>query len=316
MKIMDLSRITCDRPRTIFLEFSWARCSCLILLLTLAPLVEAKAATTVDRVLYEQGFLQVVSPDRATAEQARALAKKVLAAWKFDLSVMHWANLNEMQKLLTLRLVSDARMNEGHHGRAYSLANGTFVVRMSLIGDPSIDLTFAHELGHIQAYRAFRGRAVPHYFIEGHGLMMNVLYADQLRQDRRAAGAAQGRVMMALTPEEVRTILTDEEKSKREPNMEVAGLFFVEYLRVRKNIPDAVPRMGRVFELVGRGRTYEQAFGQTYGLSLKQAVSEIVAYLKRTEARPAERIRGTRFEEYLPARRDSTSREGRGANDQ
>jgi hypothetical protein len=75
------------------------------------------------------------------------------------------------------------------------------------------------------------------------------------------------------------------------------GLFFVEYLRVRKSIPDAVPRMGRVFESVGRGKTYQQAFAQTYGLTVNQAVSEVVAFLKRTETHPAERLKGTYFEQ-------------------
>ena len=57
--------------------------------------------------------------------------------------------------------------------------------------------------------------------------------------------------------------------------------------------------MGRVGELIGRGRTYEQAFEQAYSLSLDRTVSEIVTYFKTTETQPAERIKGTRFEEYL-----------------
>jgi hypothetical protein len=57
--------------------------------------------------------------------------------------------------------------------------------------------------------------------------------------------------------------------------------------------------MGRVFELVGRGKTYEQAFKQAYGLSLDRTVSEIVTYFKQTESNPSDRIKGTRFEAYL-----------------
>ena len=57
--------------------------------------------------------------------------------------------------------------------------------------------------------------------------------------------------------------------------------------------------MGRVGEFIGRGRTYEQAFNEAYGLSLDRTVSEIVTYFKRTETQPADRIKGTVFEKYL-----------------
>jgi hypothetical protein len=138
--------------------------------------------------------------------------------------------------------------------------------------------------------------------------MLNQLYSDHLGQDRSGPGASIVHTMMSFTAEEARDILTDPsyfkvgtaaEKMKKESNMERMGLYFVEYLRVRKNIPDTVPRMGRVFELVGRGRTFEQAFKQAYSLPLDRTVSEIVSYFKRTETQPADRIKGTRFEEYL-----------------
>jgi hypothetical protein len=81
--------------------------------------------------------------------------------------------------------------------------------------------------------------------------------------------------------------------------MEGLGVFFVQYVRGPKGIPDAIPRMGRVFELVGRGRTFEQAFAQTYGFPLKQVLSEIVALFKRTEAHPTDRFKATEYEKYL-----------------
>jgi hypothetical protein len=97
--------------------------------------------------------------------------------------------------------------------------------------------------------------------------------------------------------------------------MESMGVYFVEYMRTRvrgKGIPDMVPKMGRVFELVGRGKTYEQAFGQVYGVSVNQVVSEIVALFERTQANPAERYKGTRFEPTSQIVADK-SRNGAGA---
>jgi hypothetical protein len=138
---------------------------------------------------------------------------------------------------------------------------------------------------------------------------MNLLYADQLRIDRHAGGVSQARTIMSIAAEEATAIVTGEtnfkigtaeDKIKKENRMERMGLFFVEYLRVQKGMPDAVSRMGRVFELMGRGKTYEQAFAQAYGISINQVISEVVAFFRRTEAHPTERFKGTDFEKYLP----------------
>ena len=296
-------------------DFPPARLLSFIMLLALPMLIGAKSRATNDQILYRDSFLQVVSPDDASAEQARATAKKVLAAWKFDLNVMHWGHPAGMERPLTLRLISHDRMKREHGGaRATAESSGNrFNVDMNLIGDESIDRTFAHELGHVQMYRVLGkyagGSHVPSYFLEGHGQMLNQLYSDHLGQDRSGPGASIVHTMMSFTAEEAHDILTDPnyfkvgaytEKENKAAKMERMGLYFVEYLRVRRGIPDTVPKMGRVFELVGRGRTYEQAFKQAYGLSLDRTVSEIVTYFKRTETHPADRIKGTRFEEYLP----------------
>ena len=93
---------------------------------------------------------------------------------------------------------------------------------------------------------------------------------------------------------------THNEKDPQKTNrMERLGLYFVEYMRTRfhgNGIPDTVPRMGQVFESVGRGMDYKQAFERAYGVSPDQVTAEIVALFKRTEANPVERFKGTRFE--------------------
>ena len=91
------------------------------------------------------------------------------------------------------------------------------------------------------------------------------------------------------------------EKAEKMFKMECVGLFLVEHLRTQKGIPDAVQRMGQVFEAVGSGLTYEQAFARVYGFSVKRAVAELVANFKRTAANPAGRVEGTRWEPYVPA---------------
>jgi SAM-dependent methyltransferase len=68
--------------------------------------------------------------------------------------------------------------------------------------------------------------------------------------------------------------------------MECLGLFFVEYLKARNGghgIPDVVPKMGQVFERVGRGERYEAAFKKAYGPAVDKAVDELVDLIKQTK---------------------------------
>jgi hypothetical protein len=125
-----------------------------LLLLVVPVFLVAKSEKGNEPILYREGFLQVVSPDGASAQQAREAAKRVLAAWKFDLNVMQWSDPAEMQRPLTLRLMSHDRMKREHGGaRATAARSGNkFTVDMNLIGDESIDRTFAHELGHVQTF--------------------------------------------------------------------------------------------------------------------------------------------------------------------
>src|SRR5581483_12436086 len=95
-------------------------------------------------------------PDGVTTEQARDTAQKVKAAWDFDMEVMRWSDPAGMMQPLTLRLISKERLRREFPGaRAYAKLN-TFTVGANLLDDPSLVRTFAHELGHVQAYRARR----------------------------------------------------------------------------------------------------------------------------------------------------------------
>lgn len=293
----------------------------LLVLLALPFLLGAEDHAAKEQVLFREGVLEIVSPDSLSIDQCRRVAKMALAAWKFDLNQMRWAHPAEVERPLTLRLVSAERLKKEHPGlRAMASWNGNlFTMRTNLVDDPTGNLTIAHELGHIQAFRVLgqRKHSVPLYFIEGHGLIMNRLYADHLRIPDSGGWVNNLRTIMSLSAKEARIILTDdsyynnEKDPKKTFKMECMGVYFVEYMRVRyhgKGIQDMVPRMGRVFERVGRGETYEQAFEQTYGISVNQAVSEVVASFERTEAHPAERLKGTRFEALLSANEAGKSR--------
>jgi len=273
----------------------------------------AAGALAGDRSLCNEGFLQVVTPDElsVSADQCRAVAKQTMAAWRFVADQMRWAKPSKMEYPLTLRLLSVDRMKTEHAGvLGFARGRDLFVVSASVLDDPFANGTLAHELAHIQAKRTLgklsEKNLVPRYFIEGHGNRMGLAYRDHLRVTTHDYDVRKARQIMKFTADEARTILTDDSygtgDKKNEDRMEAMGIFFVEYLRVRlhgKGISDALLRMGRVFELVGSGETYQSAFQEQFRTSVNEAVAEIVAFVRRTESAPATRLKGTRYEPFL-----------------
>jgi len=296
------------------------RSSVLLLIFALPLLLGAKGKKPEAPVIYREGFLEVVSSDNVSVADCKDAVKMLMAAWKFDLSVMNWAPTKEMNRPLTLRVQEGKK--EGV--RASANQNGNrFTMYLWVLKDSSAPLTFAHELGHTQAFRVLGEHVnkVPHYFVEGHGLIMNRLYADHLRISSPEDWIGHVRWLMSVSPETVRTIYTDnsfgdpENDPKNCTKMEQMGVYFVEYMRTRvkgKGIPDMVPKMARVFELVGRGKNYGQAFKEVYGVWASDVASEIVELFQRTESNPAERLKGTRFEVAAKAVADKSRNKGDG----
>jgi hypothetical protein len=232
----------------------------LLVLLALPFLLGAKGNTPKGDVLFRDGFIEIVSPDSLSKDQCRRVAKMTWAAWNFDLNQMNWSPSIDMNRPLTLRVLSVERMKKNHPNVLGFAKHGgnLFVVSIDVLSDPLAKGTLAHELGHIQAFRAL-GRntslKVPHYFLEGHGLNMGRAYRDHLGVGKTKYDADNARIVAKLTASEARLIITTDVDYYRgdrykERVMGAFGVFFVEYLRVRGGMPDAVARMGRVFELV------------------------------------------------------------------
>jgi hypothetical protein len=282
-------------------------------LLALLLLFAAKSDPANDRNLCKEAFLQIVSPDALSisADQCRAVARQTIAAWTFDANHMRWVDLSEMEKPLTLRLLSRDRMKEEHPGLlGFARGRNLFVVSTAVLDDSFANGTLAHELAHIQAKRALgkfsEAHRVPRYFIEGHGNSLGRSYRDHLRIPKHDYDVRKARQIMKFTADEARTILTDDSYGTTDKaamdRMESMGIFFVEYLRLQHYPvgapPNVVVGMARVFEAVGQGKTYESAFREQFGVSVEQVVSEIVALFGRTASHPAERIKGTRYAHF------------------
>ena len=292
---------------------SWSQMKRILSSLAVLVLIMAAGASAGDQPLCRAGFLQVVSPDALSvgADQCRAVTKQTMAAWNFVANQMHWANPSEMESPLTLRLLSAARMKAEHAGvLGFAKGRDLFVVSASVLDDPFANGTLAHELAHIQAKRALGKFAeqhlVPRYFIEGHGNMMGLAFRDHLRVANHDYDVRKARQMAKMTADEARIILTDDSygsgDKKNEDKMESMGIFFMEYLRVQhhgKGIPDVLPRIGRIFEAVGMGQSYQSAFQEQFRASVDEVVAQIVAFMARTESLPADRLKGTRYEGFL-----------------
>ena len=281
-----------------------------ILLVFASPFVRGANCKGADEQLVcKDGFLEIVSSEPVDENLCSRVAKKAIAAWNFDLRQMNWDPAIDMNRPLTLRLQSAERLGvKGVLGFAKAPGD-LFVVSTAVLENPLGNGTLAHELGHIQAFRALgpdskRSLRVPHYFLEAHGLSMGRAFRDSLGSCGNDYDIRGAKIVSKLSAGEANLILTtnvdyyrgDKHKSRV---MEAFAVFFIDYLRVRKGIPDAVQRMGRVFESVGRGDAYEVAFEQTYRVPLDKAISQITEFMAQTEKSPLLRLKGTHYDHLL-----------------
>ena len=289
----------------------------LFVFLTLSSAAALYGQSGSDRVLCSSGFIDIVSPDAREITQARckAVAAQAMAAWRFDANTMRWSNPGGLEtKRLTFRLLSVPRMKQEHAGLyGFSKGRNLFVASLAVLDQPFAQGTLAHEIAHIQAARAMGtdawGSLVPRYFVEGHGNALGRAYRDHLRIAVHSYDIQMARKIVSMSPDQARLLYLDRAYASardQQDNVESTGIFLVEYLRGRcrqQGAGDVIPRISRVFERIGRGESYESGFQREFGTSVEQAISGIIDFMKRTESAPAERLRGTLYEEFAVTRR-------------
>jgi len=171
------------QPKPFSTDSRLSRLRCLFVLLVFPALLATTAEAADDHLVCRVGFLQMVSSEPVSVNQCRQVAELAMAAWRFDLRQMKWNRSIDMERPLALRIISVERMTREHPG-VVGFANGGSLVVVStrVLTDTFANGTLAHELGHIQAFRAHGegARAIPHYFSEGHGLSLGRLYRDHL----------------------------------------------------------------------------------------------------------------------------------------
>lgn len=296
------------RPMTLVSAFP-RRLHRLAPVLVFPLLLGAKKHNAEAPIACQDGFVKVESNEEIPASDCKAITSKFKEAWDFDLEQMKWPASRELSRPLVLLVKPDSEVK----ARASANMNGDRVIIRRSIADDDMGAsrTLAHELGHIQAARIMGKRATQHvvrnYFMEGHGQMMNRLIAVHLGKVNEKAWASQSKTIMSMSADEARSIFTDDNYGegmkdlRKTSRMEILGLYFLAYLQTRyhgKGFPDVLPRVARVFENVGHGESYEQAFKHAFGVSPESVQNEIVDLFQKTEANPEQRLAQTFYEAH------------------
>ncbi|MBK7857936.1 MAG: hypothetical protein IPJ65_04775 [Archangiaceae bacterium] len=234
--------------------------------------------------------------------ERRAIIERVQAAFAFALTLSGWSRPDALAaepveiRVDTTRPGVEASTSGAHR----------FTIGVGALSQPNADGIFAHELTHLQDFRAARQgmRQPPRYLEEGRGYFVG-------REWRRLRGEPGGdgeraALLATATAEEVAFVLA---KFRHQPELREVGragkgplargigVFFVDYLRTRAGYPDAMARLSRAWERLGQGGAFEPAFSAQFdGLTLGAAEASFVAFIRETEGNPAERLKGTPFE--------------------
>lgn len=267
----------------------------------------SRAASHGDTVeVYRDAELRIVSDRSVTRAQARALAARIEAAYDWDAAKLGWSRAAPLRPRLNVAVLTEdafARFTGDSTGTVAGVTTGPdlFVVPERVLGRMSRDDvdTVAHELTHVQDFREAGRRVdgIPTYLLEGRA------YVDG---NRFAGDAAKFRdVLEQLSARDAAAVLSgfrharDEQKDPRFVFVaEVTGGLFVEFLRKKlggRGKADAMKRLSRCVEALGRGTSFEAAFRAQFGVTLGAAEQQFLRWVRATEGRPSARLSGTLY---------------------
>jgi hypothetical protein len=259
--------------------------------------------------VYADAQVRVVSDERVSAADGRALAARIERAYKWDDRGQKWHPQAPLKPQLTVEVLSrDAfsRFTGDASGSIAGVTTGPNLFVMPdrvLAGTRSEDEdTIAHELTHVQDFREAGARLeqVPIYLQEGKAYVNGDRYPGTEHLSD-AHLTAVSHALGQLTAHDAQAVLDhfrvarDEQRDPRFTYYgEITGALFVEWLRTHK-AKDAVPRLAEATAEVGQGRGFDAAFRGQFGISLAGAESAFVKFIGATEGNPAARLKGTLY---------------------
>jgi len=287
--------------------------------LAAAPAAAPKPPKT--HLVFQDQFVRITSDENLSKAKAQAVAKKIEDAAKFDAAQQKWPDTNPLGKQVTVQVLSKKGFDAIFGGDAGGTAGVTLGPDLMAVPDtvatkstPDDDDTLAHEVVHVQDERIGGDRVdlVPTYLQEGKAYVLGDSYPISLHEDAndpalRSVAKQVGGVNAKQAQDVIdhyRAPEAEDDPSRDGFVDETTGALYVEYLRTRLNgtgVSDTIPRLAKVISEVGKGATYEDAFQKQFGVSMKDSEQGFVKYVKDTEGKPAERLKGTLWEKYLPA---------------
>lgn len=287
--------------------------------LAAAPQAAPKPPKT--HLVWQDQFVRVVSDEKLSKAQAQAVAKKIEDAAKFDAAQQKWPDSKPLGKQVTVEVLSKKGFDAIFGGDAGGTAGVTLGPDLMAVPDtvatkstPDDDDTLAHEVAHVQDERIGGDRIdlVPTYLQEGKAYVLGDSYPIALHEDASdPALRSIAKQVGGVTADKAQDVMDHyrDPEAEEDPSRdgfvdETTGALYVEYLRTRLNgqgVSDTMPRLAKVISEVGKGATYEDAFQKQFGVSVKQSEQGFVKFVKDTEGKPAERLKGTLWEKYLPA---------------
>lgn len=244
-------------------------------------------------------WLRVEAGNGVTRKMKLDVMKRIGRAFDYALESHGW---NNPEALCEETLVVNVRKIPGAASDVEAKTGAELNVEFGAQGTTRLDRLLAHEVTHVQDLRVLKqaSRTIPRYLYEGKALAVGNRY--RIASGDRAAEAGRAKWIARFTADEALLTLRQframngsiTDKQTLTQHVSVSA-FFVEYLRTRVagQRGDVIPMLARVFERVGAGEQFEAAFEEELGVPIAHAEEGFVGFIKTTEGKPTDRLRGT-----------------------
>jgi hypothetical protein len=244
-------------------------------------------------------FRVIVPEDMPLAPTLAAdYARRAEAAYAFARAMLGWQDDTPLAATVTVEVLAGP---VAPHVRGRREGPDRIEIAAAHLDEPGSATTLAHELTHIQDRRARGTYHVPAFLVEGRAVAVGGAYRVACGVDDRKYVQSVARRLARVTAADARHAF-DWRPHAKAPEIsgfaaEALGDLFLEFLRTRflSGSPDALVKTTRIVEHVGRGGSFEKAFAREFGAPYAEAQSAFVDWVEKTEGRPEERLRGTRY---------------------
>ncbi len=253
-------------------------------------------------------FVRIESEKAIPEETARSFAKRADSTFEGLLVVNAWSETAK-KKITSKPFTIGLYGNETMKAKYPNVFGMTTDADHFIIGEPYFetqdsDATIAHELTHLQDWRVCG--AFPALLSEGRARTSarEFLAKANIAAPAATKQAAADYYAKLTGPQAAEAARLGPHDPKHTPTVSVdigiAGVCFVEFLRAHAGMhgtEEVTQRMAKVAELIGdKTMSLEKGWTQAFGSRLDKQLADFVAFVKATEGKRAERLKGTYWE--------------------